>query len=78
MNSGQQLYISIEDDGPGIAPQQIDVLLHRGRRLDESVEGHGFGLAIASDTVDEYQGQIHFDQSAELGGLKVDIVLPLK
>jgi signal transduction histidine kinase len=78
VNSGQQLYISIEDDGPGIAPQQIDELLHRGKRLDESVEGHGFGLAIASDTVDEYQGQMHFDQSPELGGLKVEIVLPLK
>jgi len=77
-SSEQQLYLSVEDDGPGIAPQQIDELLHRGRRLDESVEGHGFGLAIASDTVDEYQGQISLGKSTELGGLKVDIVLPLR
>jgi len=78
VSSEQQLHISVEDDGPGTAPEKMQALSYRGRRLDETVEGHGFGLAIASDTVDEYQGQISFDKSTELGGLKVDIVLPLK
>lgn len=78
VSSDQQLHISVEDDGPGIAPEQIQKLLHRGRRLDETVEGHGFGLAIASDTVNEYQGQMTFDKSTELGGFRVDIVLPLR
>ncbi|HEY9200165.1 MAG TPA: sensor histidine kinase [Gammaproteobacteria bacterium] len=78
VSSDQQLNISVEDDGPGIAADQVHELSRRGRRLDESVEGHGFGLAIASDTVSEYQGQMRFSKSTELGGLNVDIVLPLR
>ena len=75
--SRHRLMISIEDDGPGIEPGRIQELSKRGRRLDESVAGHGFGLAIASDTVAEYKGRMEFKRSAELGGFRVDIELPI-
>ena len=78
VSSDQQLHISVEDDGPGIAPEHLQKLSQRGGRLDETVEGHGFGLAITSDTVNEYQGQMTYDKSTELGGFRVDIVLPLR
>jgi len=78
VSSNQQLHISLEDDGPGIVAEQLDELSQRGKRLDETMEGHGFGLAIASDTVNEYQGEITFDKSTELGGFRVDVVLPLR
>lgn len=78
VSARQQLQISVEDDGAGVAAEKIDELSHRGRRLDETVEGHGFGLAIASDMVNEYQGELSFSNSVELGGFRVDIVLPLR
>lgn len=76
VNSDEQLHISVEDDGAGVEPGKIDILSNRGIRLDETVDGHGFGLAIARDIVAEYQGTIEFNISTELGGFRVDINLP--
>lgn len=72
-----ELHIGIEDDGPGAEPEQIDALARRGVRLDEAIEGHGFGLAIAADMVADYQGRMTFRRSQELGGFQVDIYLPM-
>jgi len=71
------LHICIEDDGPGGQQASLDQLATRGVRLDESVSGYGFGLAIVSDIVSDYGGRIHFDQSAQLGGFMVEIELPV-
>ena len=73
-----ELHISIEDDGPGANPEKLDELSKRGVRLDEKVQGHGFGLAITTDIVNDYNGSINFEQSAILGGFKIDIKLPLQ
>lgn len=73
-----QLQISIEDDGPGADPEKIDDLAKRGVRLDEKTEGHGFGLAIARDIVNDYGGVIKFSNSPKMGGLRTDIELPLQ
>ncbi|MGD2118309.1 MAG: sensor histidine kinase [Chromatiales bacterium] len=72
-----QLHIRLEDDGPGIPEDKIEQLLGRGQRLDESVSGHGLGLAIVNDIVSLYHGDIRLDQSSELAGLRVSIELPL-
>ncbi len=68
--------LSIEDDGPGIAEDQITRVLERGERLDRSKKGSGLGLAIANDIVKAYDGQLALGAS-ELGGLKVSITLPV-
>ena len=73
-----ELHICIEDDGPGADSEKIDELSKRGVRLDEKVQGHGFGLAITADIVNDYNGSINFEQSANLGGFKTDIKLPLQ
>jgi signal transduction histidine kinase len=65
----------IEDDGPGVAEADRVRLAQRGVRVDESVSGHGLGLAIARDIVAEYGGNIGFDCSPELGGLRVRVAL---
>jgi len=74
-NTGSTI-ILIEDDGEGKKPQELERLTQRGIRLDESVEGHGLGLAICKDIVKLYAGTIHFGQSETLGGFQVKINLP--
>jgi signal transduction histidine kinase len=68
--------IIIEDDGVGKEPDELVGLAKRGIRLDESVEGHGLGLAISKDIVKLYGGTIRFDRSEKLGGFLVEIKLP--
>ena len=68
-------HICIEDDGPGADPDKINELSQRGVRLDEQIAGHGFGLAIVADMVNDYGGTISFKRSDELGGFRADINL---
>jgi signal transduction histidine kinase len=65
----------IEDDGAGLDASDLQSLMQRGSRLDESVEGQGLGLAIVHDVVQLYQGEIEFDRSPQYGGLRVKVVL---
>lgn len=66
--------ITVEDDGPGIAPAERARVLERGARLDERGEGAGLGLAIVQDVLSAYGWQLSLAES-ELGGLKA-IVAP--
>lgn len=65
--------ISIEDDGPGIAPDARVKVVERGIRLDEREEGAGLGLAIVQDVLDAYGWRLTLATSDGLGGLKVTI-----
>ena len=69
--------IIIEDDGSGVNTESLNELTKRGVRLDESVSGYGFGLAISSDIIRDYEGSILFSHSETLGGFKTEIQLPL-
>jgi signal transduction histidine kinase len=77
VNIDSELHICIKDDGPGTDPGKINELSKRGVRLDEKIQGHGFGLAITTDIVNDYNGSISFKHSNDLGGFKADITLPL-
>lgn len=59
--------ISVADDGPGIAEDRISELLIRGKRLDTYEAGHGVGMAIVSDLVNSYHGDLTISR-ATLGG----------
>ena len=77
VNIDSDLHVCIEDDGPGTDLEKINELSKRGVRLDEKVQGHGFGLAITADIIDDYNGNISFKHSNELSGFKAEITLPL-
>jgi len=66
----------IDDDGPGLAPEQRAEALRRGERLDESKPGSGLGLAIVKDLASAYGGRLELGDSP-LGGLRVVLLLPL-
>ena len=66
-------WISIEDDGRGIAPAARAKVVERGIRLDEREEGAGLGLAIVQDVLDAYGWRLTLAASDGLGGLKVTI-----
>jgi two-component system, OmpR family, sensor histidine kinase PhoQ len=59
--------INIEDDGPGIAAEQVESVLQRGARMDQSVPGQGIGLSMANEIITVYGGQLAFAASP-LGG----------
>ncbi|WP_337266403.1 sensor histidine kinase [Oryzifoliimicrobium ureilyticus] len=71
----QWVELVVEDDGPGLEPDQIQEALKRGRRLDESKPGTGLGLSIVTEISGEYQGRLEMSRS-ELGGLKAKLILP--
>ncbi|MEP6971456.1 MAG: sensor histidine kinase, partial [Betaproteobacteria bacterium] len=75
IGDGVVLQITVQDDGPGIAPEQRDAVLARGVRIDESVPGSGLGLAIVGDLVRLYAGSLTMDSPA-CGGLLVRVRLP--
>lgn len=65
----------VEDDGPGLTPEQAEAASCRGKRLDEMTEGWGLGLSIVADLVAVNGGSLDFGRSA-LGGLEVRLHLP--
>jgi two-component system sensor histidine kinase PhoQ len=66
-----ELVVEVEDDGPGIPAEQAPLLLNRGQRADPTVAGHGIGLAVVRNLVEEvYYGHLEIDHGT-LGGARV-------
>ncbi len=70
-----RLLIIVEDDGPGIPEEEIENVMQRGHKLDESKPGHGQGLGIVKDIVYLYGGKLKLGKSP-LGGLQATLDLP--
>lgn len=71
----RQIEIVVEDDGPGLTPEQLAQPIQRGRRLDETKPGSGLGQSIVADLAHSYQGSFTLSKS-DLGGLKATLKLP--
>src|SRR5690606_26150169 len=75
--TAESLEASVEDDGPGADAAVLERLGTAGLRSDEGRPGHGLGLAIVADIIAQYGGSAHYGRSEALGGLRVDVRLPL-
>ena len=74
-DSGARWNLTVEDDGPGLRPEDRERVLERGERLDESVPGSGLGLSIVEDIAKLYGGSLELGTSA-VGGLAATLNLP--
>lgn len=69
-----RVVIQVSDDGAGIDQADRERVLARGERLDSRLPGQGIGLAVVSELVDRYSGEIEISES-ESGGAKITVRL---
>ncbi|GJE00363.1 ATP-binding protein [Methylobacterium isbiliense] len=72
------LAVSIDDDGPGIPPEQREEVFKPFVRLDDARQdagGSGLGLAIALDIARMHGGDVSLHDSP-LGGLRATVRIP--
>ena len=74
------IFIKIEDDGPGIPENEYDNVFKPFYKIDkgraETKSSVGLGLSIASDIIRSHGGNIILE-SSKLKGLGVNIFLPV-
>ena len=73
--NNQRIHLFVEDNGPEIPDRQLNNVLQRGRRLDDTVSGHGLGLNIVDDITRLYSGSLTLEKSSH-GGLRAILDLP--
>lgn len=79
--SERHIRIAVEDDGPGISPDRRDEAVRPFTRLDPARNqnrggGVGLGLAIVTDAARLHGGSLRLTESARLGGLRAELLLP--
>jgi K+-sensing histidine kinase KdpD len=76
----KQALLVIEDGGPGLPAEAYERGIRGFRRFDESrsreTGGTGLGMTIMNSIVEAHSGEMTIRPS-ELGGLKLEIRLPL-
>ncbi|MBI1403760.1 MAG: two-component sensor histidine kinase [Porphyrobacter sp.] len=80
LTTGEQARIAVQDEGEGIAPEQIPHLTRRFYRTDpgrsRASGGTGLGLAIVKHIVERHRGRL--DIASEVGkGTRVVVRIPL-
>ena len=77
--NNKNLFISIEDNGPGIPQEEYENVFKPFYKIDkgraETKSSVGLGLSIASDIIKSHGGNIKLDKSS-MNGLSVKIFLP--
>ena len=77
--NGKNIFILIEDNGPGIPKEEYDNVFKPFYKIDkgrgETKSSVGLGLSIASDIIRSHGGYVKLDKSS-MNGLGVKIFLP--
>ena len=73
---GAQVFVTVDDDGPGLTPDERLQAVQRGVRLDETAPGTGLGLSIVKELAEMHGGSLELCDS-ELGGLRACLRLPV-
>lgn len=71
----RQIGITVADDGPGVPADLRARVQQPGLRLDETGDGHGFGLSIVAELTSLYGGSLALDEAIG-GGLAAHLALP--
>ena len=78
--NNKNLFIKIEDNGPGISEKEYENVFKPFYKIDkgrgDAKSSVGLGLSISSDIIRSHGGYIELGKS-EMGGLKVKISLPI-
>jgi two-component system osmolarity sensor histidine kinase EnvZ len=78
--SNNNLFIKVEDDGPGIPLMEYDNVFKPFYKIDkgraDSKSSVGLGLSITSDIIRSHGGNIRLDKSS-MNGLVVKVFLPV-
>ena len=76
----KNIFITIDDDGPGIPEKEYENVFKPFYKIDksrsDSKSSVGLGLSISSDIIRSHGGNIELGKS-ELGGLRIKISLPI-
>ncbi|OKL45500.1 ATP-binding protein [Pseudovibrio exalbescens] len=74
------LIVTVDDDGPGIPPEERENVFRPFHRLDtarnQDTGGSGLGLSIARDIIRAHGGEV-FLRESPLGGLRVRVRVPI-
>jgi signal transduction histidine kinase len=70
--SGNRVLLRVDDDGPGIPPDERQAVLNRFHRLSERTEGTGLGLAIADSAAKATGGLLRISESPH-GGARFEV-----
>jgi signal transduction histidine kinase len=78
---GEEVVLTIDDDGPGIPATERARVLQRFVRLDDARSrnegGSGLGFSIVDEVVRAHGGSMSIEQSP-LGGARIVITLPVQ
>lgn len=73
---GRELYLSVQDEGAGIAPENQAKVFERFARVDSRKQGAGLGLSIVSGIARAHGGDVALSSQPGIGST-FSLVLPL-
>jgi len=77
---GQHMWISVQDTGIGIAPEDLNHVFEkffRSRRTEKFANGTGLGLSISKKIIESHSGTLSVQSQTDKGSTFV-IELPLR